>query len=251
MGSKNSSGSSVSLLKYLEHLSGDGKAIGVLTSGGDAQESPPEEDWEESLCLKLSENHAHKKRLNIVIVAEGAIDSQNQPISYEKIKELVVNQLGFDTRVPYDKIPKSNCNVAGINVGAPAAGMNAAVCAAVRVRIADSHRMFAIGFDGFAKGQVKEITWGDVGGWTGQGGSIPGTKSTLPGKYLEKIAEQIRSYSINALLIIGGFEAYLGLLELAAAQEKQRHSVFLWLWFLLLFPTMCRVPISALGQTRL
>lgn len=32
-----SSGSSGSLPKYLEHLSGDGKAIGVLTSGGDAQ----------------------------------------------------------------------------------------------------------------------------------------------------------------------------------------------------------------------
>lgn len=30
--------------------------------------------------------------------------------------------------------------------------------------------------------------------------------STLPGKYLEKIAEQMRSHSINALLIIGGFE---------------------------------------------
>lgn len=30
--------------------------------------------------------------------------------------------------------------------------------------------------------------------------------STLPGKNLEKIAEQIRSHSINALLIIGGFE---------------------------------------------
>lgn len=32
-----SSASSGSFPKYLEHLSGDGKAIGVLTSGGDAQ----------------------------------------------------------------------------------------------------------------------------------------------------------------------------------------------------------------------
>lgn len=30
--------------------------------------------------------------------------------------------------------------------------------------------------------------------------------STLPGKHLEKIAKQIQSHSINALLIIGGFE---------------------------------------------
>ncbi|KAK2105447.1 hypothetical protein P7K49_014961 [Saguinus oedipus] len=44
--------------------------------------------------------------------------------------------------------------------------------------------------------------------------------SVLPGKYLEEIATQMRMHSINALLIIGGFEAYLGLLELSAAREK-------------------------------
>lgn len=129
-------------------------------------------------------------------------------------------------KLPDEKIVKSNCNVAVINVGAPAAGMNAAVRSAVRVGIADGHKMFAIydGFEGFANGQIKEIGWADVGGWTGQGGSILGTKRTLPGKYLEKIAEQMHSHSINALLIIGGFEAYLGLLELAAAREK--HEAF-------------------------
>ncbi|XP_059119427.1 ATP-dependent 6-phosphofructokinase, platelet type isoform X4 [Peromyscus eremicus] len=284
--------------------------VSALACGADwvfLPESPPEEGWEENMCFKLSENRARKKRLNIIIVAEGAIDTQNKPITSEKIKELVVKQLGFDTRVtilghvqrggtpsafdrilasrmgveavlalleatpetpacvvslrgnhavrlplmecvqmtqdvqkamderrfkeavqlrgrsfegnlkiykrlairlPDDKITKSNCNVAVINVGAPAAGMNAAVRSAVRVGIADGHRMLAVydGFDGFAKGNVKEIGWGDVGGWTGQGGSILGTKRTLPGKNLEKIAEQIRSHSINALLIIGGFE---------------------------------------------
>nr|XP_045240562.1 ATP-dependent 6-phosphofructokinase, platelet type-like isoform X2 [Macaca fascicularis] len=127
-------------------------------------------------------------------------------------------------KLPDDQIPKTNCNVAVINVGAPAAGMNAAVRSAVRVGIADGHRMLAIydGFDGFAKGQIKEIGWTDVGGWTGQGGSILGTKRILPGKYLEEIATQMRTHSINALLIIGGFEAYLGLLELSAAREKHK-----------------------------
>nr|XP_038951966.1 ATP-dependent 6-phosphofructokinase, platelet type isoform X2 [Rattus norvegicus] len=284
--------------------------VSALACGADwvfLPESPPEEGWEEEMCLKLSENRARKKRLNIIIVSEGAIDTQNKPITSEKIKELVVTNLGFDTRVtilghvqrggtpsafdrilasrmgveavlalleatpetpacvvslrgnqavrlplmecvqmtqdvqkamderrfdeavklrgrsfegnlntykrlaikePDDKIPKSNCNVAIINVGAPAAGMNAAVRSAVRVGIAEGHKMFAIydGFDGLANGQIKEIGWGDVGGWTGQGGSILGTKRTLPGKYLEKIAEQMHSKNINALLIIGGFE---------------------------------------------
>ncbi|XP_032329754.1 ATP-dependent 6-phosphofructokinase, platelet type isoform X5 [Camelus ferus] len=284
--------------------------VSALACGADwvfLPESPPEEGWQESMCVKLSENRARKKRLNIIIVAEGAIDTQNKPITSEQIKELVVTQLGYDTRVtilghvqrggtpsafdrilasrmgveavvallqatpetpacvvslsgnqavrlplmecvqmtqdvqkamderrfkdavklrgrnfesnlntykrlaiklPDSQIPKSNCNVAVVNVGAPAAGMNAAVRAAVRVGIADGHRMFAVydGFEGFARGQIKEIGWSGVGGWTGQGGSILGTKRTLPGKFLQDIAAQMRAHGINALLVIGGFE---------------------------------------------
>ncbi|XP_070247261.1 ATP-dependent 6-phosphofructokinase, platelet type [Myotis yumanensis] len=298
--------------------------VSALACGADwvfLPESPPEEGWQETMCVKLSENRARKKRLNIIIVSEGAIDTQNKPITSEQIKELVVKQLGYDTRVtilghvqrggtpsafdrilasrmgveavvallqatpetpacvvslngnqavrlplmecvqmtqgvqkamderrfsnavqlrgrsfegnlniykqlaikkPDSQITKSGFNVAVINVGAPAAGMNAAVRSAVRVGISEGHKMFAVydGFEGFARGQIKEIGWSDVGGWTGQGGSILGTKRILPGKYLEDIAAQMRTHSINALLIIGGFEGYLGLLELSAAREK-------------------------------
>ncbi|XP_027697400.1 ATP-dependent 6-phosphofructokinase, platelet type isoform X2 [Vombatus ursinus] len=298
--------------------------VSALACGADwvfIPEYPPEEGWEKQLCVKLSENRARKKRLNIIIVAEGAIDIHNKPISSEKVKDLVVSQLGYDTRVTilghvqrggtpsaFDRIlasrmgvdavlalleatpntpacvvslsgnqsvrlplmecvhmtqevqkamdnrqfdeavklrgrsfennlntykmlsqkksdaelPKSNFNVAVMNVGAPAAGMNAAVRSAVRMGIIEGHKMLAVsnGFEGFSKGQIKEISWGAVGGWTGQGGSILGTKRTLPAKYLEKIAEQMRVHNINALLVIGGFEAYLGLLELSAAREK-------------------------------
>uniref|UniRef100_A0A4W4GIF0 6-phosphofructokinase n=1 Tax=Electrophorus electricus TaxID=8005 RepID=A0A4W4GIF0_ELEEL len=128
---------------------------------------------------------------------------------------------GADSEWPCAFSPiQSNFNVAVLNVGAPAAGMNAAVRSAVRVGISEGHKMFAIndGFEGFYKGQIKEIKWGAVGGWTGQGGSLLGTKRTLPAKYIGKIAEQIRKYNINALLVIGGFEAYLGIAELLAAR---------------------------------
>ncbi|XP_039382248.1 ATP-dependent 6-phosphofructokinase, platelet type isoform X4 [Mauremys reevesii] len=304
--------------------------VSALACGADwvfIPEYPPEEGWEDQMCVKLSENRARKKRLNIIIVAEGAIDSHNKPITSEKVKDLVVQQLGFDTRVtilghvqrggtpsafdrilasrmgveavlalleatpdtpacvvslsgnqavrlplmecvqmtqevqkamderkfceavrlrgrsfennlntykllshrkPDTELPKddlscsTNFNVAVLNVGAPAAGMNAAVRSAIRVGITEGHNMFAVidGFEGFANGQIKEISWGDVGGWTGQGGSLLGTKRTLPAKYLEKIADQMRINNINALMVIGGFEAYLGLLELSAAREK-------------------------------
>ncbi|TSK16025.1 ATP-dependent 6-phosphofructokinase, muscle type [Bagarius yarrelli] len=251
----------------------------------------------------VKDNRAGRKRLNIIIVAEGAIDRSNKPITTERVKDLVVRCLGFDTRVtilghvqrggtpsafdrilasrmgveavlallettantpacvvslcgnqavrlplmecvqmtqevqkamdekkfeeavklrgrsfennlktykllahrkPETELPRSNFNVAVLNVGAPAAGMNAAVRSAVR---------------------IKEIKWGDVGGWTGQGGSLLGTKRTLPAKHIDKIAEQMRKYNINALLVIGGFEvcgegqAYLGIMELLAARK--------------------------------
>ncbi|KAM4704761.1 ATP-dependent 6-phosphofructokinase, platelet type isoform 3-T3 [Rhinophrynus dorsalis] len=298
--------------------------VSALACGADwvfIPESPPEEGWEDLMCTKLSENRARKKRLNIIIVSEGAIDSNNKPITSEIVKDLVVKRLGFDTRVTilghvqrggtpsaFDRIlasrmgveavlalleatpetpacvvslcgnqavrlplmecvqmtqevqkamderrfedavrlrgrsfennlntykllshkksvselPKSNFNVAVLNVGAPAAGMNGAVRSAVRVGITEGHTMFAVndGFEGFAKGQIKLIKWGDVGGWTGQGGSLLGTKRTLPAKYFEQIADQIRANNINALLVIGGFEAYLGLMELVVARGK-------------------------------
>ncbi|XP_050989038.1 ATP-dependent 6-phosphofructokinase, platelet type isoform X1 [Labeo rohita] len=298
--------------------------VSALACGADwvlIPEMPPKDGWEEQMCHKLSENRADKKRLNIIIVAEGAIDQNNKSITTELIKDLVVRCLGFDTRVTilghvqrggtpsaFDRIlasrmgveavlalleaspgtpacvvslcgnqavrvplmecvqmtqevqkamdekrfeeavklrgrsfennlntykllshrkidselPHSSFNVAVLNVGAPAAGMNAAVRSAVRVGITEGHTMFAVndGFEGFYKGQIKEIKWGDVGGWTGQGGSLLGTKRTLPAKHVDKIAEQMRIHNINALLVIGGFEAYLGLLELQAARSK-------------------------------
>ncbi|XP_061569801.1 ATP-dependent 6-phosphofructokinase, platelet type isoform X1 [Cololabis saira] len=296
--------------------------VSALACGADwvlIPEMPPEDGWEEKMCQKLSANRAGMKRLNIIIVAEGAIDHNNKPITTEYIKNLVVKCLGFDTRVtilghvqrggtpsafdrilasrmgveavlallettantpacvvslcgnqsvrlplmecvqmtqevqkamdlkkfeeavklrgrsfennlrtykllahrkPESDLPVSNFNVAVLNVGAPAAGMNAAVRSAVRVGISEGHKMFAVsdGFEGFYKGQIKEIKWGDVGGWTGQGGSLLGTKRTLPAKHVDKIAEQMRKHNINALLVIGGFEALESLLQLFEAR---------------------------------
>uniref|UniRef100_A0A8C1NT01 ATP-dependent 6-phosphofructokinase n=1 Tax=Cyprinus carpio TaxID=7962 RepID=A0A8C1NT01_CYPCA len=280
--------------------------VSALACGADwvlIPEMPPEDGWEEKMCQKLSAKRAGMKRLNIIIVAEGAIDRNNKAITSEHVKNLVVQRLGFDTRVTilghvqrggtpsaFDRILASrmgveavlallettantaacvvslcgnqsvrlplmecvqmtqevqkamdgkrfeeavrlrgrcvsyalfsNFNVAVLNVGAPAAGMNAAVRSAVRVGISEGHKMFAVsdGFEGFYKGQIKEIKWADVGGWTGQGGSLLGTKRTLPAKHIDKIAEQMRKYNINALLMIGGFEAILGIMELLAAR---------------------------------
>uniref|UniRef100_A0A672Q3B0 Phosphofructokinase, platelet n=1 Tax=Sinocyclocheilus grahami TaxID=75366 RepID=A0A672Q3B0_SINGR len=220
--------------------------VSALACGADwvlIPEMPPEDGWEEKMCQKLSAKRAGMKRLNIIIVAEGAIDRNNKAITSDHVKNLVVQRLGFDTRVTilghvqrggtpsaFDRILASrmgveavlallettantaacvvslcgnqsvrlplmecvqmtqevqkamdekrfeeavrlrgrcvsyvlfvtfsNFNVAVLNVGAPAAGMNAAVRSAVRVGISEGHKMFAVsdGFEGFRKGQVN------------------------------------------------------------------------------------------------
>ena len=112
--------------------------------------------------------------------------------------------------------PQSPFSLAILNVGAPAAGMNAAVRSAVRIGICRGHTVYVVsdGFEGLAKGQVRgtaspgaagfpggrvwgsdggggalphpetercwlqirEVGWHDVAGWLGRGGSMLGTK---------------------------------------------------------------------------
>uniref|UniRef100_A0ABI7XWV2 ATP-dependent 6-phosphofructokinase n=1 Tax=Felis catus TaxID=9685 RepID=A0ABI7XWV2_FELCA len=283
--------------------------VSALASGADwlfIPEAPPEDGWENFMCERLGETRSRGSRLNIIIIAEGAIDRNGKPISSRYVKDLVVQRLGFDTRVTvlghvqrggtpsaFDRIlsskmgmeavmalleatpdtqacvvslsgnqsvrlplmecvqvtkevqkamdekrfdeaiqlrgrsfennwniykllahqkvstEKTNFSLAILNVGAPAAGMNAAVRSAVRSGISQGHTVYVVhdGFEGLAKGQVQEVSWHDVAGWLGRGGSMLGTKRTLPKSYMQKVVENIRTYNIQALLVIGGFEA--------------------------------------------
>lgn len=48
-------------------------------------EWPPPTNWRDILCDKLSNSRNFGQRLNIIIVAEGAIDRDGQPISTELV----------------------------------------------------------------------------------------------------------------------------------------------------------------------
>uniref|UniRef100_A0A672JH32 6-phosphofructokinase n=1 Tax=Salarias fasciatus TaxID=181472 RepID=A0A672JH32_SALFA len=282
--------------------------VSALASGADwlfIPEAPPKQGWEDRMCARLESSRTTGSRLNIVIMAEGAIDMNGESISSTYVKDLVVKRLGYDTRVTvlghvqrggtpsaFDRIlscklgveavialmeatpdtpacviglsgnhavrlplmecvemvsrsrpfiravrseaenprifphlcfifSQSNFTLAILNVGAPAAGMNAAVRSAVRQAIVHGHKVYAVhdGFLGLANGALFEMKWGMVAGWTGQGSSLLGTKRTLPGKNMEKIVETITKYNISALLVIGGFEGYNGVLQLFEARS--------------------------------
>lgn len=101
--------------------------------------------------------------------------------------------------------------IAILHAGAPAPGMNTAVRAAVRLGLDKGHIILGIrnGFDGFAKGEVEEMDWMSISGWTAQGGSLLGTNRRAPkGSDLYAIARVIEDHQIDALMIIGGWTAY-------------------------------------------
>ncbi|XP_078064567.1 ATP-dependent 6-phosphofructokinase, muscle type-like, partial [Mustelus asterias] len=62
-------------------------------------ESPPPHNWEEILCQRLNDTRQRGSRLNVIIIAEGAIDGEGKAITSEYIKTMVTQRLGFDTRV--------------------------------------------------------------------------------------------------------------------------------------------------------
>nr|XP_018898104.1 PREDICTED: ATP-dependent 6-phosphofructokinase isoform X3 [Bemisia tabaci] len=327
--------------------------VTALTSEADyvfCPEMPPPNDWPSKLCTKLEQERTAGQRLNIIIVAEGAIDREGQPITAEKVRQVVVDNLKQDTRITvlghvqrggspsaFDRVlgcrmgaeavmalmeatpeteacvvsldgnqavrlplmecvektkavakamadkqwdlavklrgrsfarnletykmltrlkpPRSAFDESGrglskqdtlwgqegytlavMHIGAPACGMNAAVRSFVRNCIYRGDTVYGIhdGVEGFVAGNIQIMQWSDVTGWVGQGGAILGTKRTLPEGKLPQIAARLKEYKIQALLIIGGFEAYQGGIQLVENREQ--------------FPEFC-IPIVIIPST--
>lgn len=62
-------------------------------------EYPPENGWQEALCSKLQAERDEGQRLNIILVAEGAIDREGNPITADDVKKVIVDTLHQDTRI--------------------------------------------------------------------------------------------------------------------------------------------------------
>ena len=281
-------------------------------------ENPPEDGWENKLCKRLAFQREVGHRLNIVIVAEGAIDRHGNTISAQYVRDIIVKNLGIDTRMTvlghvqrggaasaFDRVlgsrmgseaviqlmnakpesepvvislngnlichvplmasvtktqqvakamaerdfvhavelrgssfqrnlatclqlsklqPKPNkgdkqfhYTLAVMNVGAPACGINSAVRSFVRHSVWKGCRALAIhdGFEGLVTGDVKELDWRSVYGWTALGGSLLGCQRVDAKKIgFERIAKALRTHKIDGLLIVGGFEAFTSILEM-------------------------------------
>ncbi|OZJ02632.1 hypothetical protein BZG36_04159, partial [Bifiguratus adelaidae] len=62
-------------------------------------ERPPAEGWEQTMCDNVKRHRQLGKRKTIVIIAEGAIDQNLNPIKPAYIAEVLTDRLGLDTRV--------------------------------------------------------------------------------------------------------------------------------------------------------
>ena len=62
-------------------------------------EWPPEREWPERMCKKLKQERDLGQRLNIILVAEGAIDREGNAITAEQVKKVIVDNLKQDTRI--------------------------------------------------------------------------------------------------------------------------------------------------------
>ncbi|KAF2738095.1 6-phosphofructokinase [Polyplosphaeria fusca] len=118
-----------------------------------------------------------------------------------------------------------------IHVGAPAGGMNAATRAAVAYCFARGHQPVALhnGFPGLIRhhsdkplGAVRDMTWLEAEAWASKGGSEIGTNRGLPSEDLETVANVFGTYNIQALFVVGGFEAFTAVSELRKGREHYK-----------------------------
>ncbi|XP_012149353.1 ATP-dependent 6-phosphofructokinase isoform X6 [Megachile rotundata] len=113
--------------------------------------------------------------------------------------------------------------LAVMHIGSPSCGMNAAVRSFVRNCIYRGDKVYGIcdGILGLMAGKFKLMDWPSVTGWVAQGGAYLGTKRAPPKEdQLPQIAQKLKEYGIQALLIIGGFEGYQTALTFYKARDK-------------------------------
>jgi 6-phosphofructokinase 1 len=140
--------------------------------------------------------------------------------------------------LPHEPLPgHRRLQLAVMNAGAPSPGMNTAVRAAVRLGTDQGHLMLGVrhAFVGLAEDDILEMDWMSVNGWAARGGAELGTNRKVPADSdFYAIARTLERRQIDGLLIIGGWSAYEGALEL----HSRRH----------LFPAF-NIPIVCLPAT--
>ncbi|TFY75434.1 hypothetical protein EWM64_g8579 [Hericium alpestre] len=256
-------------------------------------------------CVIAFSHRKIGKRKSVVIVAEGAIDRDLNPIHADYVKDVLAERLGLDTRVTtlghptlqgldaVDAILESTPSTPSYMIGVrenkiirvplmDAVKMTKAVADAIsnkdfdkaislrdtefrdslqgfhitsaletepllppeqRMRIAimqcagrwnecchsccrpllHSPRPHPIRraqrFRGLLEDSVNELSWLGVENWIVRGGSELGTNRTLPDVDIDAVATKFQEHGFQALMMVGGFEAFNSLLIMENARK--------------------------------
>jgi len=131
------------------------------------------------------------------------------------------------TKPRKQSVNQKSYRIAVMNAGGPAPGMNPATRAAIRIGTDRGHSMFGVkgGFEGLIAGEMDEMPWMSVAGWSNMGGSELGTTRYVPkGSDFYAIARTIETNRINALMVIGGYSGYESAYRLL--QEREHFPAF-------------------------
>ena len=113
--------------------------------------------------------------------------------------------------------------IAIMHGGGPSPGMNTAVRAAVRLGTDRGHIMFGVknGFRGLIHGEIEEMDWMSVAGFSSMGGAELGTNRYKPvGRDYYAIAKTLEEHQIEAIMLIGGWSGYLSMLDIYAQRSN-------------------------------
>ena len=110
--------------------------------------------------------------------------------------------------------------IAVLTSGGDTPGMNAAIRSVVRTGTYYGYSMLGVthGYQGLLEGNIKPLTSSDVHGITQRGGTMLRTARSAAFKTeegLEKAANVLRAYEIDALVVIGGDGTYRGAMDIS------------------------------------
>ncbi|KAN0018331.1 hypothetical protein ACTFIU_010947 [Dictyostelium citrinum] len=121
------------------------------------------------------------------------------------------------------KVESKGMGVLILHSGGPSPGMNPCVRAFTRLGIDHGYTMYGCfnGFGGLALGEIEQLHWMTVNGWSVMGGAELGTNRSIPNdSNIEAIIATLERFKINAILMFGGFNGYLGIAKLYEYREK-------------------------------
>lgn len=177
-------------------------------------------------------DHVAAKDFEAAVQARGAsfgqmlsiFETLSTPPQLQTLRQAETSALAASTTPVRPAEPK---RVAIVHAGGLAPGMNTAARAAVRLGRDHGLTMLGVhgGFPGLVDGNVTELSWDDVEGWVGDGGAELGTRREIPTlEQLYALGRSIESHRIDALLVIGGYNAYLAAHRLVT--ERDRYPAF-------------------------